>query len=156
MSYRSEFMERALELAKKAYGLGEVPVGAVVVRNDAIVGEGYNMRESKKDPTAHAEMIAIRQASESLGGWRLHECDMYVTLEPCVMCSGAIINSRIRHVYIGTLDKKRGSVISNAKLLDQAWTNHRTGYTAEGDKLKETSSQLLSDFFKDLRGRTKA
>jgi tRNA(adenine34) deaminase len=150
LSYDRRFMERAIELAKAAAEIGEVPVGAVVVKSGNIVGEGYNRRETAKDPTAHAEIIAIKKASETLGGWRLVDCDMYVTLEPCIMCSGAIINSRIRHLYIGAFDKKAGAVISNSKLLDEAWTNHKTDYASH---LEDEASSILTDFFADLRRR---
>ena len=98
------YMKEALKEAEKALALEEVPIGAVVVKDGEIVGRGYNRRETDKDPTAHAEVIAIRQASAKLGGWRLHQCDLYVTVEPCPMCAGAIVLSRIKKLYIGTAD----------------------------------------------------
>lgn len=155
MSYDEKFMKRALELAQKAADMGEVPVGAVVVRNGVILGEGYNRRESDKDPTAHAEILAIKEASSKLEAWRLSECELYVTLEPCIMCAGAIINARLANVFIGTKDPKAGAVMSNAKLLEESWTNHKSNYSIENSELAEQSSKILKDFFSDLRTRNK-
>jgi len=146
----SYYMKRALELAETAYKLGEVPVGAVVVRktDGEIVGEGYNLRESHKNSLAHAEIIAINNACRKLGGWRLPDCAIYVTLEPCPMCCGAIINSRIDNVYFGAYDKKSGSVISLQEMfkLNYNWTPE-----VECGIMEDECSQLLTKFFRELR-----
>ncbi|NLK70793.1 MAG: nucleoside deaminase [Clostridiales bacterium] len=143
-------MREALKLARIAYDLGEVPVGAIVVNrvNGKIIGRGYNLRETNKNPLAHAEIIAINQAAEVLGGWRLINCDIYVTLEPCPMCCGAIINSRIKNVIFGAYDKKSGSVRSIQEMFELPY-NHKP--MAIGGILEEECSAILSDFFKELR-----
>ena len=144
----SEFMKRAIELAKKARFLGDVPVGAVVVKNGKIVGEGYNQREFGNNPIAHAECIAITEAARVLGDWRLNGCELYVTLEPCVMCTGAIINSRISTVIFGAYDLNGGCVDSVANL-----TNLPLGSKPEifGGILEEECKRLLTDFFEAKR-----
>lgn len=142
-------MKEALKEAKKAYSTYEVPVGAIVVHRGEIISRGYNKRESMKDPLAHAEMIAIKGASEFLGGWRLIDCTMYVTLEPCAMCAGAIINSRIDRVVIGTRDPKRGCCGSVVDLLNHPKFNHRP--KVDFGILEEECSSILSTFFKELR-----
>lgn len=149
-----QYMSRALELAKKAAKMGEVPVGAVVVKRSSgeIVGEGYNLRESDKSPLAHAEIIAINEASRRLGGWRLIDCELYVTLEPCPMCCGAIINSRVERVVFGAYDKKAGSCGSVIDLFELPY-NHRPQVTS--GVLGEECSAILSEFFKTLRARGK-
>lgn len=143
-----EFMNYALSLAKKSAEEGEVPVGAIVVCDGEIVGEGRNRREVVKNALHHAEIEAINNACQKLGGWRLWKCDLYVTLEPCPMCAGAIINSRIRNVYFGAKDEKNGAVVSAAQLFDMNFT-HKPMY--EGEILGEECSEILSDFFKELR-----
>ncbi len=147
-----EYMSRAVELAKKAAALGEVPVGAVVVKKSTgeIVGEGYNLRESGKSPLAHAEIIAINEASKTLGGWRLIDCEMFVTLEPCPMCCGAIINSRIERVVFGAYDKKAGSCESVIELFELPY-NHKPQIT--GGVMQKECADILSDFFKTLRSK---
>lgn len=144
------YMKKALELANKAAEIGEVPVGAVVVKksNGEIVGEGYNRREVDKDSIAHAEIIAIENASKKLDGWRLIDCELFVTLEPCPMCAGAIINSRIERVVYGAMDKKAGSCGSVVNLFDLPY-NHKPELT--GGILSEECSSILSEFFKKLR-----
>lgn len=144
------YMKKALELANKAAEIGEVPVGAVVVKksNGEIVGEGYNRREVDKDSIAHAEIIAIKNASKKLDGWRLIDCELFVTLEPCPMCAGAIINSRIERVVYGAMDKKAGSCGSVVNLFDLPY-NHKPELT--GGILSEECSSILSEFFKKLR-----
>lgn len=144
------YMKKALELAKKAYDMGEAPIGAVVVKKSTgqIVGEGYNRRETDKSPLAHAEIIAIEEAAKTLGGWRLIDCELYVTLEPCPMCAGAIINSRIERVIYGAEDKKAGSLSSVINLFELPY-NHKPQITS--GVLQEECSQILSDFFKELR-----
>lgn len=143
-------MQRAIELAQYAASIGEVPVGAVIVKKQTgeIVGEGFNRRESERSPLAHAELAAIDMASKTLGGWRLIDCEMYVTLEPCAMCSGAIINSRVENVYFGAYDRRFGTCGSVIKLFDLPF-NH-TPETA-GGVMEEECAKLLSDFFKELR-----
>ena len=150
MTEQEMFMKRALELAKEAADLGETPVGAVVVRNGEIVGEGKNGRELKKNALCHAEISAINDACTRLLGWRLWECDLYVTLEPCPMCAGAIINSRIRNVYFGAPDKKAGSFGSIVNLADLPY-NHKPNVI--GGIMEEECSEILSEFFKELRVR---
>lgn len=144
----SEFMKRAIELAKKARFLGDVPVGAVVVKDGTIVGEGYNQREFGNNPIAHAECIAITEAARVLGDWRLNGCELYVTLEPCVMCTGAIINSRISTVIFGAYDLNGGCVDSVANL-----TNLPLGSKPEifGGILEDECKKLLTDFFEERR-----
>ena len=140
------FMEKAIEEAKKAFEVDEVPVGAVIVKEGKIIASAYNLREALKDATAHAEILAIRQACEALGGWRLIGCDMYVTLEPCAMCSGAILQSRIENLYIGTNDPKGGTVGSKLNLLEDYTFNHKC--QVHKYVMQEECSQILKDFFK--------
>lgn len=144
------FMLRAIELANKAAELGEVPVGAVIVRKSdgIVVGEGFNMREASKNALAHAEIIAINNACKKLGGWRLPQCAIYITLEPCPMCCGAIINSRIDDVIFGAYDSKSGSVKSVQQMFELPY-NYKPSVT--GGIMQQECSALLSDFFKNLR-----
>lgn len=145
-----EYMKRALELARMAYGEGEVPVGAVVVKKTTgeIVGEGRNMREGAKNALAHAEIMAIDAACKKLGGWRLPDCAIYVTLEPCPMCCGAIINSRIDNVYFGAYDYKSGSASSVQKMFEYPY-NYKPEVV--GGVMETECAELLSSFFRDLR-----
>lgn len=149
-----KYMERAIELAKEAAAEGEVPVGAVIVQRKTgkIVGEGKNMRESAKNALAHAEIIAIDMACRTLGGWRLPECVMYVTLEPCPMCCGAIINSRIDQVIFGAYDPKSGSAVSVQRMFELGY-NYRPELI--GGVMEQECSDMLSDFFRELRERRK-
>ena len=140
-----KFMKEALKEAKKAYNKLEVPVGAVIVRNGKIIARGYNQKETKKDTIEHAEIVAIKKASKKLKSWRLNECEMYVTLEPCSMCAGAIINSRIRNLYIGTMDKKTGAAGSVLNLFEDFTFNHKV--TVQNGILKEQCEKILKDFF---------
>lgn len=142
------FMDQAIELAKEAAKEGEVPVGAVVVIDGRIVGSGRNRRETDKNALAHAEIEAINEACKTLGGWRLWQCDMYVTLEPCPMCTGAIINSRIKRLVYGASDSKAGSCGSVVNLFSLPY-NHKPEVIS-GLKQEECAA-LLSDFFKRLR-----
>ncbi len=146
-------MRAAIELAKESEKQGEVPVGAVVVKNGTIVGTGKNRRETGKNALYHAEIEAINNACKSLGGWRLWNCDLYVTLEPCPMCAGAIINSRIRRVYFGAYDNKAGSFgsVANFNMLPY---NHKP--EIYGGIMEDECSQMLTDFFKKLREKRKA
>lgn len=143
------YMREALEEAKKAYSTYEVPVGAVVVYRGEIIGRGYNQRESLKDPTAHAEILAIKEASRHLDAWRLLDCTMYVTLEPCAMCAGAIVNARIGRLVIGTRDPKRGCCGTIEDLTNHPKFNHRL--EVEFGVLEDECSSIISDFFKELR-----
>ncbi len=153
MTSRDELMMRkALAEAEKAYAENEVPIGAVVVRNNEIVGRGYNRREYGKNALYHAELSAINEACKKLGGWRLWECELYVTLEPCPMCAGAIINSRIKRVVYGCEDIKAGSVRSVVSLFELPY-NHKP--EAVGGVLAEDCSSLLSRFFRELRIKNK-
>ena len=142
------FMKRAIELAKLSALEGEVPVGAVIVRDNEIVGEGRNRRESGKNALYHAELEAIYNACINLGGWRLWQCDLYVTLEPCPMCAGAIINARVKRVYFGAFDKKAGSFGSIADFNSIPY-NHKPEIIS--GIMEEECSKLLTDFFTDLR-----
>lgn len=144
-------MIEALRQAKKAASLGEMPVGAVIVRGGEIIARGYNKREMKKNSLLHAEIIAIDRACKKLGGWRLTDCDMYVTLEPCPMCAGAVLNSRINNIYFGAYDEKSGCAGSVINLLDMNLCNYSANVMG-GIKEKECSD-LLKDFFKELRNR---
>lgn len=143
------YMKMALGEAQKAFEKDEVPVGAVIVRNGEVIAAGHNSRELSRDATAHAEMLAIREACKKLGGWRLIDCEMYVTLEPCPMCSGAILQSRIERLYIGTMDPKGGAAGSLLNLFNDYHFNHET--QVEKGILQEECSQILKDFFKRKR-----
>jgi len=147
------FMEQAILEAKKALQFREVPVGAVVVLNGEIIGRGFNQRETLNDPTAHAEIIAIRAAAEHLGSWRLTNAKLYVTLEPCPMCAGAVVNARISSLIYGAADPKAGAVSSLMNLVQDERLNHRVEVTA--GICQETCRQMLKDFFAELRNRKK-
>ena len=147
------FMKAAMQEAAAAEGLAEVPIGAVVVKDGEIIGRGHNLRETDQDPTAHAEMIAIRQAAQKLGSWRLIDCSLYVTLEPCVMCMGAIILARIPQLVYGCRDPKAGAVGSIYNLSTDERFNHQV-QVREGVLQQECSTQL-SSFFRRLRQQKK-
>lgn len=142
-------MRAALEQARMAFEANEVPVGAVVVQGERIIGEGHNQREMLGDPTAHAEMIAITQAAEALGGWRLLDCTLYVTLEPCPMCAGAIVQARLPVVIYGAPDPKAGGCHTLFRITDDPRLNHRA--TVIGGVLHEECRALLRDFFEQQR-----
>ena len=144
----SIYMRQALALAKEAADAGEVPVGCVIVRGDQIVGRGRNRREGDKAALAHAELEAIREACQTLGGWRLWDCTLYVTLEPCPMCAGAIINARIPRVVYGASDAKCGACGSVCDLFSMEFNHHPT---VETGVLEEDCKKLLTDFFQNLR-----
>ena len=148
----SFFMEKALLQAKCAYRKDEAPIGCVIVKNNEIIARGHNLRERFTDATLHAEMIAIRKACKMTGSWRLEDCDVYVTLEPCYMCAGALIQARVRHVYFGAVDPKGGAVVSTAQIFDMTH-NHHVTYTS-GILMQECGS-LMSDFFRELREKRK-
>ena len=143
-----EFMDQALELARQAAAEGEVPVGCVIVRRGEVVGRGRNRREGEKTALGHAELEAIADACRKLGGWRLWECTLYVTLEPCPMCAGAILNARIPRVVYGASDVKCGAVRSVCSLFDMNFNHHPT---VEAGVLEEECAGLLTDFFRKLR-----
>lgn len=150
--HMEKFMKMALKEAEKARDIGEVPIGAIVVKDGIVVGRGFNKTETTKDPTAHAEMEAIRMAAKTLGGWRLIGCDLYVTCEPCSMCAGAIVWSRIKNLYIGTMDPKAGACGSVFNIVQEEKLNHNVNI--QTGLLQEECSKILKDFFKNLR-RTK-
>ncbi len=145
-----DYMRMALAEAQAAAAQGEVPVGALVVCNDRVIAAAHNQRETLRDPTAHAEMIAITQAAESLGAWRLEGCTMYVTLEPCPMCAGAIVQSRVPRVVYGAIDPKAGAVESLYRLLADERLNHRPEVV--GGILAEPCGEILTSFFRARRG----
>ena len=146
---QEEFMQVALKEAKKAYKKLEIPVEAVIVKNGEIIAKEHNIKEEKKDTTNHAEIIAIQKASKKLESWRLNDCELYVTLEPCPMCAGAIIQSRIKKVYIGTLDEKTGACGSVLNLFKDYKFNHNV--EVEYGILKNECEEILKKFFKELR-----
>lgn len=146
---QEKFMKEALKEAKKAYNKLEVPVGAVIVKDGKIIARAHNIKEEKKDTTKHAEILAISKASKKLNSWRLTDCEMYVTLEPCSMCAGALIQSRIRKIYIGTMDEKTGACGSVLNLLEDYTFNHKV--EIETNLLQEECETLLKQFFKELR-----
>jgi tRNA(adenine34) deaminase len=147
------WMQLALEQARCAFDVDEVPVGAVVIHNDQVIGEGYNQRETLHDPTAHAEMIAITQAAQALGSWRLLDCTLYVTLEPCPMCAGAIVQARLPRVIFGTLDPKAGACHTLYRITDDARLNHRCAVL--GGVLQDECRGILQEFFALQRSRGK-
>ena len=147
------WMKKALTLAKRAASRGEVPVGALIVREGKIIGRGYNLREGRNRPTAHAELLAIEQAARKLGAWRLEGATLYVTLEPCLMCWGAIVLARIPQVVFGSFDPKAGVCGSVLSLHKEGRFNHRP--KVQSGVLAESCSELLSGFFKNLREEKK-
>ena len=146
---KEEYMKLALKEAKKAYDKLEIPVGAVIVKDGKVIAKAYNEKEEKQDSTKHAEILVIQKATKKLKSWRLYDCDMYVTLEPCSMCAGALIQSRIRKVYIGTMDEKTGACGSVLNLLKEYKFNHKVD--VECGICQEECEKILKDFFKNLR-----
>lgn len=146
---QEKFMREALKEAKKAYDKLEIPVGVVIVKDEKIIARAHNLKEVKNDTTKHAEIIAIQKASKKLNGWRLNECEMYVTLEPCPMCAGAIIQSRLKKVYIGTMDEKTGACGSVLNLFEDYTFNHKV--ELETGILREECEKILQNFFRELR-----
>lgn len=153
MTSDEKYMKEAIRQAKKAAAVGDVPIGCVIVYEDKIIARGYNKRNAKKTTLAHAELLAIAKASKKLGDWRLEDCTMYVTLEPCQMCAGAIIQARIPRVVIGTMNPKAGCAGSVLNLLQVEHFNHQAEIVY--DVLKEECSTMLSDFFRQLREKKK-
>ena len=153
LSNHEHYMKIALKEAKKAYKLGEVPIGCVIVYEDKIIGRGYNRRNTDKSTLSHAEITAIKKASKVIGDWRLEDCTLYVTLEPCQMCSGAIVQARISTVVMGCMNPKAGCAGSIINILDMPEFNHQV-HTIRGI-LEEECSQMLTTFFKELRIKKK-
>lgn len=153
MTQDEKYMKAALREAKKAYKLDEVPIGCVIVQNDKIIARGYNRRNTDKNTLAHAEIAAIKKASKKTGDWRLEDCTMYVTLEPCQMCAGAIVQSRLGKVVIGSMNPKAGCAGSVINLLQMKQFNHQV--EMETGVLEEECSTMLSGFFQELREKKK-
>ncbi|MBR3600882.1 MAG: tRNA adenosine(34) deaminase TadA [Lachnospiraceae bacterium] len=153
MEQHKKYMKEALKQAKKAYALGEVPIGCVIVYEDKIIARGYNRRNTDKNTLAHAEITAINRASKKLGDWRLEDCTLYVTLEPCQMCAGAIVQSRITNVVMGCMNPKAGCGGSVLNILEMPEFNHQVNVLR--GIMEEECSQILQDFFKELRIRNK-
>ena len=149
MEQKEYYMKQALKEAEKAYKKLEVPVGAIIVKDGKIIARAHNQKETKTDTTKHAEILAIQKASKKLESWRLIDCEMYVTLEPCSMCAGAIINSRIKKVYIGAMDEKTGAVGSVLNLFEDYTFNHKV--ESETGIMEEKCQETLRKFFKELR-----
>jgi tRNA(adenine34) deaminase len=149
-----KYMKEALRQAKKAYALGEVPIGCVIVHEGKIIGRGYNRRNTDKNTLAHAEITAIKKASKVIGDWRLEECTLYVTLEPCQMCAGAIVQARIPEVVMGCMNPKAGCAGSILNILEMPEFNHQVAVTR--GILEEECSEMLKTFFAELRVRNKA
>ncbi|WP_342610544.1 tRNA adenosine(34) deaminase TadA [Staphylococcus hsinchuensis] len=153
MRVDQKYMEIAIEEAKKAEQIGEVPIGAIIVRDEEVIARAHNLRETLQDPTAHAEHIAIQRAATVIGSWRLERCTLYVTLEPCAMCAGTIVMSRIPRVVYGAEDPKGGCAGSLMNLIAEPRFNHRAEVTT--GVLEQQCSQLLTNFFKNLRKNKK-
>ena len=153
MTADEKYMREAIKQAKKAYAIGEVPIGCVIVYQDKIIARGYNRRTIDKNTLAHAELQAIRKASKKMEDWRLEECTMYVTLEPCQMCSGAIVQSRMTRVVVGCMNPKAGCAGSILNLLQMPQFNHQVELTT--GVLEEECSQMMKSFFKELREKRK-
>lgn len=154
ISVQEKYMKEALKQAKKAYKLGEVPIGCVIVHEGKVIGRGYNRRNTDKNTLAHAEITAINRASKIIGDWRLEECTLYVTLEPCQMCAGAIVQARIPEVVMGCMNPKAGCAGSILNILDMPQFNHQVSVTR--GILEQECSDLLKTFFAELRIRNKA
>jgi tRNA(adenine34) deaminase len=145
----SAFMRQALDLAQQAASIEEVPVGAIVVANGEVIGRGFNCPIDSSDPTAHAEIVAMRDAAQKLGNYRLSGCDLYVTIEPCTMCLGAMVHARIQRVIFGAPEPRAGAFVSNPILMDAGYFNHKIDWT--GGVLEQDCSDLIRAFFKRQR-----
>lgn len=146
---KERFMKMAINQAIAGLSKGEVPIGAVIVKDDKVIAKAHNLRQTKQIATFHAEVLAIQKACEKLNSWRLDDCEMYVTLEPCIMCAGAITNARLKKVYFGAYEPKGGACESRFSLLSEGVLNHTTEY--EGGVLEDECSKMLTDFFKKRR-----
>ena len=153
MEKDSIYMKEALKQAKKAYKIKEVPIGCVIVHEDKVIARGYNKRNTKKNTLAHAEILAINKASKVLGDWRLEDCTMYITLEPCQMCAGAIVQARVKRVVLGSMNPKAGCGGSILNLLEMEQFNHQV--EVERGVLEEECSMMMTEFFKELREEKK-
>ncbi len=153
MNLDEKYMKEAIRQAKKAYALGEVPIGCVIVYDGKIIGRGYNRRNTDKNTLAHAEITAINKASKKIGDWRLEDCTLYVTLEPCQMCAGAIVQARVTRVVMGSMNPKAGCGGSILNVLEMPEFNHQVDVTR--GVLEEECSHMLTSFFKELRARNK-
>lgn len=153
LTTEEKYMKEAVKQARKAYRLGEVPIGCVIVYEGKIIGRGYNRRNTDKNTLAHAEITAIKKASKIIGDWRLEDCDLYVTLEPCQMCSGAIVQARIPNVYIGCMNPKAGCAGSILNILEMPQFNHQVNVVR--GILEQECSEMLKQFFVELRKRNK-
>ena len=151
MDSKIKFMRQALKEANKALQIDEVPIGCVIVFNNEIIARAYNKKESTKNATHHAEIIAIEKASKKMNNWRLEDCDIYITLEPCIMCSGAIIQSRFRNVFFGAYDPKGGGLGSSIDVLSAKNINHHPN--VEGGILQDECSSILTNYFKSKRNK---
>lgn len=149
-----KFMKEAVKQAKKAWKIGEVPIGCVIVYEGKIIGRGYNRRTTDKNPLAHAEILAIKRASKKMEDWRLEDCTLYVTLEPCQMCSGAIVQARVKRVVVGCMNPKAGCAGSILNLLQVERFNHQV--ELETGVLEEECSVMMKEFFRELREKKKA
>lgn len=154
MTEDEKFMKEAVKQAKKAWKIGEVPIGCVIVYEGKIIGRGYNRRTTDKNPLAHAEILAIKKASKKMNDWRLEDCTLYVTLEPCQMCSGAIVQARMKRVVIGCMNPKAGCAGSILNMLQVEQFNHQVELTK--GVLEEECSIMMKEFFKELRAKKKA
>lgn len=154
LTTEEKYMKEAMKQARKAYKLGEVPIGCVIVYEGKIIGRGYNRRNTDKNTLSHAEITAIKRASKVIGDWRLEDCDLYVTLEPCQMCSGAIVQARIPNVYIGCMNPKAGCAGSILNILEMPQFNHQVNVIR--GILEQECSEMLKQFFVELRKRNKA
>ena len=148
-----DYMKLALKEAKKSEALGEIPIGAVIVKNDVVISKAHNKRNTNNLATSHAEILAIEKACKKLGDWRLEDCEIYVTLEPCSMCAGAIANARVKKVYFGAYERKSGAVLSNFRILFKSGLNHNV--EVECGILEKECSQILKDFFYKRRTENK-
>ncbi|MDD6440909.1 MAG: tRNA adenosine(34) deaminase TadA [bacterium] len=153
MTEDEKYMKQAIKLAKKAWKIEEVPIGCVIVHEGKVIGRGYNRRTTDKNPLAHAELIAIKKASKKIGDWRLEDCTLYVTLEPCQMCSGAIVQARVKKVVVGCMNPKAGCAGSILNLLQVDRFNHQV--ELETGILEEECSEMMKSFFKELREKRK-
>ena len=149
MENKEKYMKEALKEAQKAYEALEIPIGAVIVKDGKIIARGHNQKEEKQDTTMHAEIIAIKKASKKLGAWRLNGCEMYITLEPCPMCAGAIVNARLDKIYIGTMDEKNGACGSVTDVLEDYKQNYKV--EKENGICQKKCEEILKRFFKELR-----
>ena len=150
---QEKYMKMALKEAKKAYDLNEVPIGCIIVKDDKVIGKGYNKRNTDKNVLSHAELIAMKQACKKTGDWRLEGCTMYITLEPCQMCAGAMVQARLENAVIGSMNPKAGCAGSILNILQMEQFNHQVNVTT--GVLEEECSQVLTDFFAELREQKK-